>query len=301
MKRRTHLVMAAAFWLFASQMSLVAQEEHSLRGDLRADLFRAYRPHAGTGGMPSEYGGEAAGKSPFRAALYSLAVPGLGQVYAEDYVPAAGFLAGEVALWVLYAVYEQKGDRQTEEFERFADEHWSVVRYAEWMALYGPVLNPDVQNCSGIVIGTDPRIPPWERVDWDVLNRCEESIGRKASTGFSHRLPRRPEQQYYELIGKYEQYNPGWDDAGVTDIDYLTRISARFLQYRDMRGRANDLYSIAGTAALVLVANHVTSALHAAWSASRYNRDVRAEVHLVPVRRPFGLEFVPTASLTVRF
>jgi hypothetical protein len=207
-----------------------------------------------------------------------------------------------VALWILYAAYERKGDRQTDEFQQFADAHWSVVRYAEWMALYGPVLNPEAQNCSGIVTNPSAQVPPWERVDWDALNRCEEEIGTKASTGFSHRLPRRPEQQYYELIGKYEQYNPGWDDAFVTASDYLTNISPRFLQYRDMRGRANSFYNIASTATLVLVANHVVSALQAAWSASRYNRSVALEMHIVPVHRSAGfIEFVPTGTVALRF
>lgn len=269
-------------------------ERRVLTGNLRFDLLSSGADTVLSGSPAVQH------KSPLRAALYSAVIPGAGEFYTEAYWRSAAFFAAEVALWVVYSVYDSKGDRQTTDFEKFADAHWSVVKYAQWMEQHAMTLSGT--GCSGIVTSSDPNFPPWERVDWSQLNMCEESIGRVASTGFSHRLPRRPDQQYYELIGKYEQYNAGWDDSNATPSDYLTALSARFIEYRNMRGNANDLYSVASTASYVLVANHLFSALDAALSAAKFNHSVAMEAHLRPVVRSVGIvEFVPTASITLTF
>jgi hypothetical protein len=41
----------------------------------------------------------------------------------------------------------------------------------------------------------------------------------------SHRLPPHGDQQYYEMIGKYHQYSPGWNDftgGGVSDLSQIS-------------------------------------------------------------------------------
>lgn len=245
---------------------------------------------------------DGAGKSPLKAALFSAVVPGAGQYYIDKYWSAVAFATAEIGLWIVYGVYESKGDRQTSEFEKYADNYWSVVLYAEWIERFGAKLNPGANIIQGSVISQDPNRPPWERIDWVKLNKNEEAIGQKSGTGFSHRLPRRPEQQYYEVIGKYAQYSSGWKDANVDDSNYLTNISPRFLFYRDMRGRANSFYSIASTAGSLLLANHVFSALHAAWQAANLNPDIDLEVRLIPTIHPYDIvEFVPTARLSIHF
>ncbi len=268
------------------------------KGNLRLDLMRY------SGGVDSLHSLKSPGiqpKSPLRAAAYSAVVPGAGEYYAESYWRSAAFLGTEILLWVIYAVYDGKGDRQTGDFERYADLYWSVVRYAEWMETHGGLLNPNPPP-AGIVISNDANLPPWERVDWALLNAWEQHIGGKVSTGFSHRLPRRPDQQYYELIGKYLQYNMGWDDWDPGRIDYLNSFSEKFGYYRDMRGRANDLYSIARTAGYLVVANHLLSAIDAALAASGFNKSVHIEARLHPTPRSFNfVEFVPTASVTISF
>jgi len=213
--------------------------------------------------------------SPSRAALMSAVVPGAGQFYTKSYLQSALFFGFEVGMWILYSQYTSKGDDKTKEFEHFADEHWSVVRYARWMAQYYPeqfdpatLLNNPSDNVEH----------PWDYVNWDKLNSTEDAIGQliltSQPTGFTHRLPRRPEQQYYELIGKYSQYGGGWDDAAYyTPDDVLSsNVSPHFHHYSAMRGDANDLYAVASTATYLLVANHVFNALEAAWNATRMNR-----------------------------
>ncbi|HEX9829948.1 MAG TPA: hypothetical protein VGB10_07020 [Bacteroidota bacterium] len=242
-------------------------------------------------------------KSGLQAAAMSLALPGAGEFYVGDYWKAASFLAAEVGLWIVYAAYESKGDDQTKLFESYADQHWSVVKYAQWVEQYGQTLNPnaDPAKLSGLINPNNPNAPPWERVYWDRLNAAENEIGKGTRTFFSHQLPMRPEQQYYELIGKYPQFNTGWEDAqNLNEINFHTDLTQRFLDYSKMRGEANDFYNIASTAGKLLVLNHVLSALDAAWSAASDNKRVTMEAHVLPVQRPFGIvEFVPTARVSV--
>ncbi|MEX2089656.1 MAG: DUF5683 domain-containing protein [Bacteroidota bacterium] len=241
-------------------------------------------------------------KSPVQAALYSAVLPGAGEFYAESYWKAGGFFLAEVALWGWYVVNDSKGNDQTVLFQQYADLHWSVVSYVEWIERYITELNPDAGGTGGIITGNSG--PPWDRVDWAKLNELEERIGRRSGNGFTHRLPRRPDQQYYELIGKYPQYAGGWDDGtNITPSDVTSsNVSARFLEYSAMRGKANDFFNVASTMASLIVVNHVLSAFDAAWSASQYNSRLQLESHLIPTVRPFGLiEFVPTTTLTYRF
>ena len=242
-------------------------------------------------------------KSPLLAGLFSAVLPGAGEFYTENYWRAGGFLVAEAGLWTAYAVYSKRGDDQTALFQNYADAHWSVVRYAEWIEQNATKLNPDATSITGLVTGP-PSLPPWQRVDWDKLNSSEELIAQAPDNGFTHRLPRRPEQQYYELIGKYPQFASGWDDAGyITPADVVTsNVSPRFLEYSKMRGKANDLYNVASTMASLVVANHVLSALDAAWAAWQHNNNLKLEAHVVPTNRGAGfIEFVPTATLALNF
>lgn len=284
------------------QLKKPLREGPELTGKLRADLFLPMRLASveEESAWVQELYPER--KSPLRAALYSALLPGAGEFYTESYWKAGGFFLAEAALWGLYLINDSKGDDQTALFQQFADVHWSVVRYVEWIDRYLSELNPDAGGTGGIIVGNSGQ--PWDRVDWAKLNELEEKIGRKTGNGFTHRLPRRPEQQYYELIGKYPQYIGGWDDGNDKTPSDITssNVSPRFLEYAAMRGKANDFFNIASTMASLIVVNHVLSALDAAWSASQYNSRLQLESHLVPTIRPFGLiEFVPTTKLTYRF
>ena len=294
---KTLLIVLSGFTLAYGQ-----ELPSGLTGNLRYDLLVTVRTAdtaAGGGEIP-----DVRQKSPLRAAAYSALIPGTGEFYAGEYWRSAVFFGAEVALWAVYGIYGGKGDTQTEEFEAYGDSYWSVVKYAEWMEMHGSSLNTaGTPPPTGIVTSNDPNLRPWEQVNWALLNEWEQFIGGRASTGFSHRLPKRPEQQYYELIGKYLQYNVGWPEwNAAVSAGYLDGPTPRFAEYRDMRGRANDFYTTARTATYIIVLNHLVSALDAALSANMYNQSVRMETHILPTQRSAGIvEFVPTAVLTVTF
>lgn len=240
--------------------------------------------------------------SPLRAGLFSAVIPGAGQFYTKSYWQSAAFFSAEVLMWVIYVKHENSGDSKTDDFQRFADEHWSAIRYAHWIqnSAYAAYYTSDILP-SGVSDNDS-----WTLVNWDALNKCEQRIGDLGvtdpvnfphGTGFTHKLENHGEQQYYEMIGKYAQFGGGWDDAtSFTANDILTQnVSPRFKAYSEMRGKANDEYTIARTVSYLIVANHVFSALEAAWNAARINNRIKLQGH-IQSRRVYGniVEYVPT-------
>ena len=314
---RTHapIILFAATSLLTMQAG--AQWRHApeggtsgITGVLRADLLLV---NVSGGADSSEAGQSESMLSPMRAALYSAVIPGAGQWYAGSYWKAAAFAAVEAAAVFLTIRFYAMGDERENAFKKFADggepgiAGWSAVRYAQWMEHeYGSLVPASVRGHDPV---TNPAAAnPWDGVRWDYLNEWEQAIASLTNpfpNNFTHLLPRRPDQQYYELIGKYPQYTGGWDDAwnGGTPLYTYTDIinsaaSPHFLHYRDMRGEANGFYANGTGWSYVIVANHVLSALEAAWNASRLNHRIKLESRIMPVDRGGGLvEFVPTAVL----
>jgi hypothetical protein len=225
-------------------------------------------------------------KSPFLAGAFSLVIPGAGEFYSESYLKSGIFIAAEIALWIVNRIYDKKGDNQTDLFQNFADEHWSVVRYTEWLNKY--------YNCN-IPINPNTNLKPWERVNFALVNECERKV-----PNFSHTLPTYGDQQYYELIGKYQQYNHGWDDSDPNTDRFYDNLSPNFPFYSQMRGKANDYYNVASTMLTIVVINHILSALDAAWSAVLYNK-AHVEVGLRTEPTPFGVILTPEAKVRVTF
>lgn len=204
-------------------------------------------------------------KSIWLAAGLSAVLPGAGEFYAESYWKAAAFFAVELAVLGLAYSYDRRGDDQTDRYREFADRNWSVVQYAR----YAETLAPTGRTYAWRVPGTegmDPFDRPWSQVNWGELNRMERDIAGY----YSHTLPPYGEQQYYELIGKYPQYNQGWVDA-PSSFNYGDPLTSKFLFYSGERGKANEYYTSATRWVTVAIVNHILSAVDAAWTAGSYN------------------------------
>jgi len=218
-------------------------------------------------------------KSPVLSGVLSAIIPGAGQIYNEDYWIAAAFVAVEAALITTAVVYDNKGDDQTAYFENYADVNWSVVVYAEYLDPEGDDIEIDYET---------PGLQPWERIkDWSQLNAAE--------TG-SHHLAPHGEQQYYEMIGKYHQFAPGWNDNPGT-----LEPSSNFLYYAGLRGQANDYYNTASTAIVGIYINHLLAAAEAVWGANRFNDKLAINLRVEPYNFASGTELVPTLKMKFSF
>lgn len=231
-------------------------------------------------------------KSPFLAGVLSLLIPGAGEIYSEEYLKAGIFLALEAAVITTAVIYDGKGNDKTTEFQNYADDYnnpdhnWSVLRYAEWLIAHE-------QGDPNMILSNDPNLPPWQQVNWELLNASEKG---------SHKLPLHGEQQYYELIGKYHQYSSGWNDyEGALDPDGLPLPTDNFQFYSGMRGDANSFYSTASTAVIGIYVNHFLSALDGVWSATQFNKDLAVNVRLENIQLTNQAEFYPVIHLKYNF
>lgn len=266
-----------------------------LIGDLQTDILSI--SHQSLDILADRGNNEAHRKSPFLAAGLSAVLPGAGEFYAESYWKSALFVALEATLWTVNIMYNNKGDKQTNFFQNYADEHWSAVRYAEWINANLKYLNGDLDPAAyTIPIDPNTSLPPWERIDWNALRRTEQAIGG----GFSHSLAPYGEQQYYEMIGKYMQFVHGWDQTNFNVPSYLDQVTPQLTWYAGQRGKANDFYNTASTAMTIIVLNHVLSALDAAWSAHSYNT-IHTEVGIERISTPLAVFYIPTLRLSVGF
>ena len=217
---------------------------------------------------------ERKGKSSKRAFLLSALVPGLGEWYAGSKKRGLAFLGAEAALVGLWVAWKGKGNDLEQEFRAVADEHWDPEEYIAWResTISNSSSTHHALPCSSQVRGyivearREGKLQPGEKLS--ALDRSEV-FGGCASSQI---------QQYYELIGKYDQFVAGWDDlkrvrrdgsigndAEPADVDSVENFhSERRLRYEGDRDESNRFLKRASTISGVILINHVISAIDAA-------------------------------------
>ncbi|MFN0158945.1 MAG: hypothetical protein ACKVRP_12845 [Bacteroidota bacterium] len=278
------------------------QAKH-LTGNLRVDFFGQYDlasgPRVSTQDAPLT---EHSRKNAWLAGGLSLVVPGAGEFYAESYWKAAAFLAVEVAVWSIAYSYDKRGDRQTDVFQDYANQHWDVRNYAQWTFDNWTNIKPGMTQSERDQYSN--MFLPDGSISWTRLNEFERALGE----WYSHTLPAYGAQQYFELIGKYQQFYHGWDQARP-ELGTYQAISAyldatpdaQFLWYSRERGKANDYYSTASTMVTIAVVNHIVSAVDAALTANSFNKHVDAQMGMQSVPLGDRVVQVPVAKLKYTF
>ncbi len=229
-----------------------------------------------------------------RAVMFSLVVPGTGQIYSGSWLRALPWLAIEVAGWAMFSTYHAQGNDKTSEFEAFAGPWQNKDSTAGHFNLDAYLVR-EYQVASNAQWSSNPYVSPNGFDDWITETWIERQDHLPAP--YTHDVLTDDVQQYYEMIGKYyEQFGYGWNDTydhsvplngsapetiwGVSGDDVATvkfdGQSAMFYLYRDMRGEANDLLEKGNTMMEIVLVNHVLSALDAAFAARSYNRKLEA-------------------------
>jgi len=187
-------------------------------------------------------------KSPFKAFLLSIAVPGLGQYYYGSRVKPFVFLGAEIAAWTLHAKWHGDGDEATDAYEAFSRDNWERDRYEHQYLLWAYGVTDD-----------------------------------DLAAGVTHHLPDTETQQYFEMTGKYNQFAWGWNDATrngnpleafspvgaindtlkITGDDATIPYSAKRFQYEDMRHDANRKYDRATKMIIASIVNRLVSGFEA--------------------------------------
>lgn len=234
-------------------------------------------------------------KSPFIAGALSFAVPGAGDIYNGNYWRAALFMTVEAAAISIGLSYDKKGDNQTDKYQEFAHQHWDVGKYADWTIKFAEKLGVDDKYFDVYENG---------EVSWELLHQLENKVSvKEAGRYYSHNLEEFGEQQYYEMIGKYTQFTPGWDDfendGAYTSV--FNQTTPNFDEYSKMRGKANDYYNIAYKSVLVVVTNHIIGAVEAAFSANAYNKSLEMDVGLKKAEYGFYTDVYPQLNMKINF
>ena len=292
----------------------------SARICLRGHEMRSALLYAGQRAEPL-----APGRSVPLAFALSAVVPGLGQAYNRQWIRGAAALGLELAVVAAYGTWRSQGLQGRDEYQAMAHQYWSPLRYARWLNEYVQYLNvlPDDRPVDASPIAIDAAVAGvdfsnpggWTEADQLLVRRLIleiQAVERRVyhpETGaaFSHQLPFFGEQQYYELVGKYFQFAPGWEDyshevanGAPTWIDadgnYLVSIdpeltaadgtkpnvSSTFYQYADKHGSANALLRRASRISILFFVNHLLAAVEAAVSARLHNRRLETRMVLLP-------------------
>lgn len=219
-------------------------------------------------------------KLPKKALFFSALIPGAGELYTKSYIKAGAFFLAEVAAWMVYGSYTNKGKDEEKKYQSYADAHWDPEVWKQW-----------VQNFSG-------------SVDDAHASTMEKYLsGDKSAT---------TKQQYYEMIGKYSAFYVGWDFANYYEnqsffnsaspdtIEAIQQLSSDIGKYMDMRDKSNKLFRLARTATNYVIVNHILSAIDAAWTAKRHNNKL-LEASL-KVEQVFYVDRLqPVLSLTIKW
>lgn len=234
-------------------------------------------------------------KNPGRALLLSAIIPGAGELYAGSKLKAALFFALEVGCWYGAVSYAQRGNDQTDKFEKFADANWTEDIYRDIEFQFAN--DPNASNSFSADYGDDATRETWNSLSWN------EKI-RYLPGNFTHELPDERNQQFYENVGKYlTQFGFGWNDGIGDDPETVYKWDGQSrdaAHYVDMRYDANTMLDHSSTFFSVIMVNHVVSALDAGFTVRNQNRsmmtvepDVSAIWH--------NSEPVTVAGLRVRF
>jgi hypothetical protein len=182
--------------------------------------------------------------------LYSLLIPGTGEISMGYTKRGIALVALEVIAWTGYAYYRNEGLDGRAEFEAFADAHWDHDR---WI-----MDHPAVE-------GWPDNLKTFELVD---------SIGQNAWSGWpgyhSYAAKDDVKLNYYENIGKYDWFISGWEDW-----DPLTKPMNTALrdQYRTLRRESNSDLDKADRFIYLSVVTRVFSLVETAYLAHRRGRD----------------------------
>ena len=273
-------------------------------GVISAAQLRSRMLHRDMPDMPGQASEGVARSVPLAFGM-SVVLPGLGQAYNRNWIRSAAAFAVEGGLLVAYFTWRDRGRDSESAYQAYAHRFWAPVRYASWLNDYAGWLEAgDAEMTLGAAVisppsGIDFRRPDaWTDADrrlvqefFNAMRAVEREVWHpETGAAFSHEIPYFGEQQYYELIGKYYQFAPGWVDYPVwkngenfTDAIDPERTGAngskpnvqgRFLDYAEDHAHANTLLRRASRVSAVLILNHVLAAFDAAIAARLHNNRI---------------------------
>ena len=256
-----------------------------LMGPLALDQGIAAATSAQAAAASGDVSASGGGITPRRAFLYSVLVPGLGEWMAGARKRALVFFGVEALTLGLWSSWTSKGNDAEDEFRAVADENWDPLDYIVWRG------SRNARNSS-----ITHALP------------CSSYVDTYLETGKFTGCDDTEIQQYYELLGKYDQFVAGWGDLVRVDtenkveptaVDSVENFhSALRLSYEDQRNESNRYLKRASTITGLILINHVFSAIDAARVARARSEGVdeaalRRRTRVEMVMQPWQRGYVP--------
>lgn len=281
-KERQATITLAGQYLAPS--TLLEGQRKFLMGPLALEQEIAAAPSAKVEATSRSISASHGGTTPRRAFLYSLLVPGLGEWMAGARKRALVFFGVEALTLGLWSSWTNKGNDAEDDFRAVADENWDPLDYIAWRG------SSNARNSS-----ITHALP------------CSSYVDDYLETGKFTGCDDAEIQQYYELIGKYDQFVAGWDDlirvdtgkVEPTAVDSVENFySALRLSYEDQRNDSNRYLKRASTITGLILINHVFSAIDAARVARARAQGVdetvlRRRTRVEMVMQPWQRGYVP--------
>ena len=258
----------------------------------------------------------------------SAILPGAGQAYNGHWTKAIIGLAIEATAIAIWASSNSRGNDAEDDFIDFAHQNWEPKKYAAWINDYSDFLEESHgANITAASVVIPARVDFQTPNSWGDADRTAalqmfaqiQTVERQlfhpeTGASFSHQVPNFGDQQYYELIGKYFQFAPGWNDypdwldeggnfTAAIDPELSgsgnskPNVSTTFFKYADDHAHAQDLLRRASQISLLVVANHVIAAVDAAVSAKLHNDRISTSMGF---EHSIGGDYVPVASIRYR-
>ncbi len=257
----------------------------------------------------------------------SALIPGAGQAYNQQWKKALVAVGVEAVVLTIWSVTRSRGRSAEDDFRALAHRNWNPGRYATWLNDYVTflerdfgltVIGPAVSVPSGIDFSQPGSWSAQElavvRGMFDQIRAIERQVFHpETGATFTHQLPGFGEQQYYELIGKYFQFAPGWadypawiDSEGVFTIAIdpeftgedgsKPNVSPMFFSYARDHAGAQDLLRVASRLSTLFVVNHLIAGIDAAVTAKLGNDRIDTRLGLA-----YGVGGRPTPVAVVSF
>ncbi len=195
--------------------------------------------------------------------LYSLILPGAGEA-SMGYTRGYFMMAADIFAWTQVAKYHNEGEDLKVEYIDYADAHYTDERLVEG---YDPGSTDIERSGEGAIYF--PSVGPIFNVDG--LDALPLYVSKEDDF-----------REYYENLGKWDQFIFGWDDYTRASIPYseydyeptLTRddlqhpwVSKHRDIYREMRDASNDAYETRDRWLYVNIGLRVFSVIQSAYLA----------------------------------
>ena len=221
---------------------------------------------------------------PARPMLYSLILPGAGQWYNKSPAWKIGLFAGIEAASIFSGLqWKKKAEDIRLQYEIFADQNWDLETWV-FNTLNTPIGNYADVHINGthkltLVLSGSLAVQYGNYVSSD-------SLENNAHWVYTNEVSVLRDRDFYENIGKYDQFVGGWIDCyglannqlwfevekDVGDSTEIIISTPNKEDYVNQRGRSNGYLNMAKYAVSAVMFNHVISALEAVWSTQIRNR-----------------------------